>query len=84
MTTGPDMQLAAEAASDPRLLLRRGIYMPILYLCCGSSIFEEVTYRGILLHALVTKLRLPPLVATEEEVDAAVGIIAKAMSVLDK
>ena len=57
-------ELAAEAASDPRLLLRRGIYMPILYLCCGSSIFEEVTYRGILLHALVTKLRLPPLVAS--------------------
>ena len=57
-------ELAAAATADPRFLLRKGISMPILALCCGSSIFEEVTYRGVFLHGLVTKLRLSPLVAS--------------------
>ena len=47
-----------------RLWLRRGVIEPITILGLGSSIFEEVAFRGLLLHALVSKLRLPPSVAT--------------------
>ena len=56
---------AAAAAPPPRpLLLRRSILEPIGILCAGSSIFEEVVFRGFLLHALVTRVRLRPMLAT--------------------
>ena len=42
------------------LWTRRGVVGPVLMLAVGSSLFEEVTYRGVLLHGLL-KLRLGPL-----------------------
>ena len=53
------------APSGPGLiLLRRKIAEPIFFLCSGSSIFEEVLFRGLLMHALHTKARLSPLLAS--------------------
>lgn len=38
---------------------RRGVLVPVAILATGSSVFEEVVFRGILLHALVAKARWP-------------------------
>ena len=35
---------------------RRGVLVPVAILATGSSVFEEVVFRGILLHALVAKV----------------------------
>ncbi len=50
---------ASSASMQPVLPLwqRRGVLVPVLILATGSSIFEEVLFRGILLHALVAKAR---------------------------
>ena len=42
---------------------RRGVAVPILIVSLGSSIFEEVLFRGLLLHGLITRVRMPPLLA---------------------
>ena len=42
---------------------RRQVVEPIFTLAAGSSVAEEVAFRGLLLHALITRARLPPLLA---------------------
>ena len=53
----------AAAGSRESLFSKRGVAVPILLLSTGSSIFEEVAFRAIFLHAMVTKLRLGPNLA---------------------
>lgn len=55
---------ATPAQPPPPLWLRRGVVVPVLTLAVGSSVFEEVAFRGVMLHGMHTKLRLSPWVAT--------------------
>lgn len=55
---------ATPAQPPPPLWLRSGVVVPVLTLAVGSSVFEEVAFRGVMLHGLHTKLRLKPWVAT--------------------
>ena len=47
-----------------QLLKRQGCIWPIFLVAAGSSIFEEVLFRGVLLQGLVTKVRLPKFLAS--------------------
>lgn len=61
--SAPPSGNGAAAPGSPRrpsLLLRRAVAVPILLLATGSSVFEEVAFRGVLLHGLATCARLPP------------------------
>ena len=64
-----------------------GLLVGVQLDCPAAPMVGECRKNGLLILTAgagdVIRL-LPPLVATEKEVDAAVGIIAKAMSVLDE
>jgi membrane protease YdiL (CAAX protease family) len=51
-------ELAPSSRTPPSLLLRRSMLVPQLILAAGSSIFEEVAFRGVLMHGLVSRLRM--------------------------
>lgn len=55
---------ATPAQPPPPLWLRSGVVVPVLTLAIGSSVFEEVAFRGVMLHGLHTKLKLTPWTAT--------------------
>lgn len=51
----PTTHSSSWSISAQSLLLRPNVAIPLFFLCSGSSIFEEVAFRGLLLHALHTK-----------------------------
>jgi len=64
--TSASASASAAVADLPLVPLwrRRGVIVPVIILATGSSIFEEVVFRGILLHGLVSKARWPAALAT--------------------
>ena len=61
--SGSTSDVGGGAGDAPPLFRRAGVFVPILLLATGSSIFEEVAFRGIFMHGLITKLRLGPRLA---------------------
>ena len=60
-----DMETALAASSrKPLLLLRRKIWEPIITLAAGSSICEEAVFRGLILHALLVRAKMNPVLAS--------------------
>ena len=61
----PEAEAAADGDGDGGRAVwqRRGVAVPILIVSLGSSIFEEVLFRGLLLHGMITRARMPPMLA---------------------
>lgn len=66
--TQPNLPARATKASGKHgirpLWRRRGVLLPVVILAMGSSIFEEVLFRGVFLHLMIVKARWPAALAT--------------------